>query len=87
VVVAAQALTDVAGRLPELGQVLADAETAAGAGDHDPAHLVAPRLLQGRGERAVQVGVERVEHVRPVERDRQNAAVAARFGLGHPRSL
>ena len=87
VVAAPQAVADVSRRLAELGQVLPDAEPTPRARDHDGAHLVASRLLQRGGQRAVQVGVERVEHVRPVERDRQDRAVSARLGLGHRRSL
>ena len=44
----AQALADVAGRLAELGQVLADAEAAPGAGEDDRAHLRIARLLERR---------------------------------------
>ena len=46
VVALAQAPADVAGRLAELGQVLADAEAAPRAGEHDRAHLGVAGLLQ-----------------------------------------
>ena len=67
---AAQAVGDVARGLPELGQILADAEPATGAGDHDCPHLAVPRLLQGRRERLVHGPVEGVEDVRTVQRQR-----------------
>ena len=41
------------GGVAELRQVLADAEAAARAGDHDGAHLRIARLLQRTGERLV----------------------------------
>ena len=42
----AQAVSDVAGRLAELAEVLADAEAAARAGQDDRAHFRIARLLQ-----------------------------------------
>jgi hypothetical protein len=78
---------DVARLLLELGQVLADAETAAGPGDHDRANLVVLCLLQPLGDRPVHGGVQRVEDVRPVERDRQDRAVARGVGIGHAGTL
>jgi hypothetical protein len=59
----AEPRTDVAGGLAELGQVLADAEAAARAGDHDGAHVGVARVLQRTRERLVHRRVERVEHV------------------------
>ena len=38
-------------------------------------------------QRGVQRGVERVEHLGAVQRDRQHRAVACRLGLGHQRPL
>ena len=73
------------GGLAELGQVLADAEAAPGAGDRRPrARPSARASLSAADERLCISAVERVEHVRPVERDRQDGAVAAGLDLGHP---
>ena len=83
VVAAAEAVADVAGGLAELRQVLPDAEAAAGAGDDDRAHLRPLRLLQRLAEARVHGAVERVQHVRAVERDRENAAVPACLDLRH----
>ena len=83
----AQPVADVAGRLAELGEVLADAEAAAGAGDHDGADLVVARVLQRGVQRLVHRAVERVEHVGPVQRDRQDRAVALRLDLCHERDV
>src|SRR5439155_8694549 len=83
VVVLAQATADVSGSLAELGQVLPDAEAAACAGEDDRTHGWVARVLEARRERAVHVGVEGVEEVRTVERDRQDRAVAAGLDLGH----
>ena len=88
VVRAAQPMGDVAGRLAELSQILADAEPTAGAGHDHGAHLVGARFLVGVLNRAVHGGVEGVQHVRPVERDREDAAVPIGLHLGHvPSSL
>ena len=73
----AQAVRDVAGRLAELGQVLADAEAAPGAGEDDRAHAGA-RLLERRGERPGACGVEGVEDVGAVEGERQDGATGSR---------
>ena len=82
VVVARSRAGDVARGLAELVQVLPDAEAAAGAGDDDRAHLGVARLLERAREPLVHRGVERVEDVRPVERDRQDAR---RRGWSRPR--
>ena len=87
VIARAQAVADVARRLAELGQVLPDAEAAARAGDDDGAHVRAAGLLERRAERLVHRRVERVEDVRPIERDREDGAVAAGLDLGHRANL
>ena len=71
--------------LLELREVLADAEAAAGAGDDDRAYRGVARLLQTGEKRLVQRGVERVEDVGTVERQREHAAVASDLHLGHGR--
>ena len=63
--------------LGELAQVLAGAEATPGTGDHDGANGGISGLLERRPQRGVQRPVERVEDVRPVERDREDGAVAA----------
>src|SRR5262249_21157851 len=83
VVVVAQPCADVAGRLPELGEVLTDTEPPAGARADDGAHAAAARITQRGCAGTVHPGVEGVEDVRTVERDRQDGAVAARLDLGH----
>ena len=68
----------------ELGQVLAGAEPAAGAREHDGSDVVVrPRLLERGMEGGVRRGVQGVEDLGAVERDRQHAAVARRQDLGH----
>ena len=84
-IVAAEALADVAWFLAKFSQVLADAEATAGAGDDDGADVVGAAVLQRRRERLVRRSVEGVEHVRTVERDRHDGAVAGRLDLGHAR--
>ena len=83
VVARAQAVADVPRALLELRQVLADAEAAALAGDDDSAHRGVARLLERRLKRLVHGGVERVEHVRAVEREREHTTVASDLDLGH----
>ena len=65
-------LADRAGQLLELLQILAGAEAAAGAGDHDGADARVGRLLERLAQSRVQRGVERVEDVRAVEGDRED---------------
>ena len=83
VVGAAQPRADVAGGLAELAQVLADAEASARARDDDGPHLGVASLLQRGRKRRVHRAVEGVEHLRPVERDRLDGAVARDLDLGH----
>ena len=84
-VIATQARTNVARVVAKLGQILADAEAATGAGDHDRANVVGARFLERRSERLVRCGVERVQHVRTVERDGENRPLARCFHFGHAR--
>ncbi len=79
----AQPVADVAGALLELRQVLPDAEAASFAGDDDCAHRGVACLLQRRLKRLVHGGVEGVEHVRAVEREREHTTVASDLDLGH----
>ena len=83
----AQPVADVAGCVTELRQVLPDAEAAAGARDDDGAHLLVARFLQRGVERPVHRAVERVQDAGPVERDREDGAVALRFDLRHGATL
>ena len=69
--------------LLELGQILARAEAAAGTGEDDRAHLRVRSLLQRGAQCSVHRAVERVEHVRTIQRDRLDAALAGDFHLGH----
>ena len=78
-----QARADVARSLAELGQVLADAESAPGAGDDDGADVRVAGLFERSRETLVQCGIERVENVRTAERDREDSALATRLDLGH----
>jgi hypothetical protein len=73
--------------LRELPQVLAGTEAPARTGDDDGAHVGIGCLLESGAERRVQGPSERVEHVRPVEGDRQDMAVAPRGDLAHDLSL
>ena len=66
------------GDLLELRQILSRAEAAARAGDDDRADLGIARLLQRVVEAGVERAVERVQHVRAIERDRLYRAVARR---------
>ena len=54
---------DVARRLPELRQVLADAESTSGAGDDDRADVGTTGLLQGCCESLVDLGVGGVDRL------------------------
>jgi hypothetical protein len=85
VVVATQAGTDVASVVAKLGEVLADAETTARAGDHDGANVVAARGLERSRQRLVRGGIEGIQDVGSVQRDRQNRALACCFHFGHAR--
>ena len=76
-------VTDRPGRLLELLQVLAGAEAAPGARDHDRTNLRRARLLERVAQPRMQRSVERVEDVRPVERDRENGAVALGQHFAH----
>ena len=76
---------DVVRDLAELGEVLAGAEAAARARDHDGANLGVGGIAEAPRQRGVQRGVERVEHLGAVERDRQHRAVTCRLDLGHQR--
>ena len=80
-------LADRAGQLLELLQVLAGAEAPAGAGDDDCANVRGGRLLERGPKGGMQRGVEGVEDLGPVERDRQDRAVARRQHLAHAASL
>ena len=71
----------------ELGEVLADAEAAARAGDHDGAYVRGLCLPERLAQRAVHRRVERVQLLGPVERDRQHRAGAGGLDLGHQRPL
>ena len=65
-------------------QVVAGAEGAAGAGQHDDMHgLVGIGALDGRRELARQVVVDGVEDLGAVERDARDAPVALVEHLGH----
>ena len=76
--VCSSALADAARERLELAQVLARAEAAPRAGEDDRADLRIGRLAQRGREPVVHGPVDRVVDVRPVERDRQNRAVARR---------
>ena len=81
-------LVDRAGDLAELLQVLAGAEPLAGARDDDAADRGVLRLVERLPQGGVEVAVERVVDLRPVERDREDGAV--RLGehlVGHGGSL
>ena len=79
----AQPLGDVVRAAAKLVQVLPHAEAAAGARQHDDADAGIRRPLERRAQPVVRRRVERVEDVRPVERDRQDGAVAAYLDLAH----
>ena len=72
VVVLPQVLGDVARAARELLQVLADAEAAAGAGDHHGAHRRILGLAQCGLDPTMHRTVQCVQHVGPIERDRQD---------------
>ena len=82
-VVRAQVVGDVARAVAELLQVLADAEPAAGAGEDDRARLGVARVLERGVELPVHLRRQRVQHLRAVEGDRRDSAVARDFDLGH----
>ena len=65
----------------QLGQVLTNAERAAGAGDHDCPDGGLLSVTQRGRELLAQRVVERVQHVGPVQGDRQHGLVASRFNL------
>jgi len=84
VVVTAQVFRDVPRTVRELLEVLADAETPAGSGDHDRANARILRSLHEAGvDPLVHRAVERVQDLRPVERDRQDAVGACELDLRH----
>ena len=70
-------------QLGELAQVLAGAEPPPRAGDDNGAHRGIGSLLERTAEGRVQVPVERVEDVRAVECDREDAALAGGQDLAH----
>src|SRR5439155_13699401 len=74
---------DVTWGLADLGQVLADAESAPGTGDDDGADVRAASIFERSRETFVQCGIERVEDVWTAERDREDCALATRLDLGH----
>ena len=76
-------VADRARRLLELLQVLAGAEAAARAGDHDGADVRRGSLLERLVQARVQRRVERVEDVGPVQRDREDGAVALGQDFAH----
>ena len=83
-VVPAQVLGDVAGAGRELLEVLADAEAAARPRDHDGAdRRIGGRLAERVAQARVHRGVQRIEHVRAVQRDREDATVPLELDLGH----
>ena len=84
-VLASQPLGDVAAALVKLAQVLADAEAAAGAGDHYGPDVVGARGLQRGLELLQRGGVEGVEDVRTFQRDGENGAIPRCFDFGHAR--
>ena len=59
----------------ERGQVLADAEAAPGARQDDGPHVGVAGGLERVAEAGVHRVVERVQHLGPVERDREDGAV------------
>ncbi len=63
--------------------VAAGTEVAAGTGDHDRADFAVTRLLQRGGQALVHLGVEGVEDVRAVERDREDCALTTRLDGCH----
>ncbi len=84
-VVVPQVLSDIAGTAGELLQVLADAEAAARAGDHHgPDPRIGGRLLEPRIDPLVHRAVQRIQHVRTVERDRQDRPITGHINVGHP---
>ena len=70
-------------RLAELGQVLPGAEATASTGEHDCAHVGVARLLDRIQQEPLRLGIERVQDVGPVQRDRLDGAVAGDFDLRH----
>ena len=84
-VAGAQGGADV-GSLAELAQVLTRAEATPRAGEDDRADLRIARLLDGVEQQALRLPVERVEDVRPVQRDRLDGARSRQLDLGHGRT-
>ena len=87
VVAGAKAVADVPRRLAKLGQILADAEGPPCAGEHDGPHLRVAGVAQRRRECGVHGGVEGIQDIGPVQRDRQDGAVALGLDLCHLRGL
>src|SRR5581483_804076 len=67
----------------KLVQVLAHAEAAPGAGDHNGSDLGVAGLLEPGRDALVHGEVDRVQNVRTVERDRENRPVPRDLDLGH----
>ena len=82
-VVRPQPVGDVAGALLELGQVLADAEAAARACEHDGPDVLGARVLEGGEELLLEVARERVQDFRPVERDREHGTLTPCLDFRH----
>ena len=83
VVVRAQPLGDVVGAFAELGQVLADAEPAPCAREDNGSDIVGAGFLERAHELFLRRARQRVEHLRPVERDRQDPAFTPGLDLCH----
>jgi hypothetical protein len=69
--------------LTELLQILAGAEAAAGTGEDDRPDVWVTCLLQRVAKVRMECAVERVQHLRSVQRDRLNGAVARDLDLSH----
>src|SRR5205807_6238654 len=82
VIALTQPRADVARGLPELGQILADTESPPRPREDHSTDIRLARLLERGRETAMQLRVEGVEDVGPVERDRQDGAVPACLDLG-----
>ena len=82
-VVVLQVRGDVTGGLAKLVQVLADAEPSSGAGEHDGTDAGVCRFVERARESLVHLARERVEHVGPVERDREDGPVPRGLDVRH----
>ena len=83
VVVLPQILGHVARTARELLQVLADAEAATGAGDHHRAYRRILGVTQCGLDPTMHRTVQRVQHVGPIERDRQDRSRARDLDVCH----